>query len=153
MKLIPNVEIVNRKATHEFFFVQTLEVGVVLQGTEVKSVRMGRVNMNEAFCRVQDGEMFLHGMHIAEYNYGTYNNHATKRSRKLLLKKREIKKLHNKVKEKGYSIVPHRLFLNERGFVKLEIALAKGKNTYDKRHVLKEKDAKRSLQRAMKERY
>ncbi|MCH2044608.1 MAG: SsrA-binding protein SmpB [Saprospiraceae bacterium] len=153
MKLIPNVEIVNRKATHEFFFVQTLEVGVVLQGTEVKSIRMGRVNMNEAFCRIQDGEMFLHGMHIAEYNYGTYNNHATKRSRKLLLKKREIRKFHSKVKEKGYSIVPHRLFLNERGFVKLEIALAKGKNTYDKRHVLKEKDAKRSLQRAMKERY
>lgn len=153
MKLIPNFKLVNRKAKHEFFFVQTFEAGIVLQGTEVKSVRMGRVNMSDAYCRIDNGELFLQGLHISEYNYGTYNNHHAKRPRKLLLKKREIKKLHGKVKERGYSIVPYRLYLNERNFIKVGIALAKGKNTYDKRHVLKEKDAKRSLQRAMKDLY
>ena len=152
MNIIKNVEFVNKKATHEYFFVYRLEAGIVLQGTEIKSIRLGKVTMSDAYCTVMSNgrELMINNLHISEYKYGTYNNHIPKRPRKLLVKKTELRKLHGKVKEQGYSIVPYRLFINEKGLAKLEIALAKGKKSYDKRDALKEKDAKRSLDRMRK---
>lgn len=150
MEIKKNIEIINKKATHEFSFIYTLEAGLVLQGTEIKSIRAGRVNMSDAYCLVKGGELFLYNMHISEYKYGTYNNHEPKRPRKLLVKKLELKKMHGKVKEQGFSIVPYRLFISDRGFAKLEIALAKGKKSFDKRDALKERDSKRSLDRIKK---
>jgi len=124
--------------------------GIVLTGTEIKSIRQGKANLADSFCVFDGGELFVRGMHIAEYTYGTYNNHITKRDRKLLLTARELKKLHIKVKEKGMTIVPVVLFINEKGLAKLEIALAKGKHFYDKRESLKEKDSKREIDRHLK---
>lgn len=122
----------------------------MLQGTEIKSIRAGKVNMSDAYCLIKNGELYLYNMHISEYKYGTYNNHEPKRVRKLLIKKTELKKMHNKVKEQGLTIAPYRLYLSERGLAKLEIALAKGKKSFDKRESLKERDSKRSLDRARK---
>lgn len=150
MKLNKSIDIFNKKAKHEFTFLLTIEAGLVLQGTEIKSIRLGKVNMSDAYCIVKSGELFVNNLHISEYKYGTYNNHIPKRPRKLLIKKIELKKLHNKVKEQGFSIVPYRLFISERGFAKLEIALAKGKKTYDKRDALKTRDSKRNLDRLRK---
>ena len=150
MEISNKVEIINRKARHEFEFLYTLEAGVMLQGTEIKAIRLGHVNMSDAYCIIKDGELFLDKMHISEYNYGTYNNHEPKRRRKLLISKGELRKLHAKVKEKGFTIVPYRLYINDRGLAKLEIALARGKKSYDKRDSLKEKDMKRELDRNMK---
>ncbi|MCH2023401.1 MAG: SsrA-binding protein SmpB [Saprospiraceae bacterium] len=150
MNLKKNIEIINKKATHEFSFVFTIEAGIVLQGTEIKSIRSAKVNMSDAYCVVKSGELFVNNLHISEYKYGTYNNHIPKRPRKLLVNKMELKKLHNKVKEQGFSIVPYRLFISERGYAKLEIALAKGKKSYDKRESLKERDSKRNLDRMRK---
>lgn len=151
MNLHKHIEILNKKATHEFSFIYTIEAGLVLQGTEIKSIRAGKVNMSDAYCIVKEKELYVYNMHISEYKYGTYNNHVPKRPRKLLVKKIELKKLHNKVKEQGFSIVPYRLFISERGFAKLEIALAKGKKSYDKRDSLKERDSKRNLDRLRKQ--
>lgn len=150
MKLHSNIEIVNKKAKHEYHFLYTLEAGIMLQGTEIKSIRAGKVNMSDAYCLIKNGELYLYNMHISEYKYGTYNNHEPKRVRKLLIKKTELKKMHNKVKEQGLTIAPYRLYLSERGLAKLEIALAKGKKSFDKRESLKERDSKRSLDRARK---
>lgn len=150
MDLSKQIEFVNKKAAHEFYFDYTIQAGIILQGTEVKAIREGKVNMSDAYCTIQNGELFVINMHISEYKYGTYNNHLPKRARKLLVNKSELKKLHNKVKEQGYSIVPYRLFFSERGFAKLEIALAKGKKTFDKRDTIKEKDSKRDLDRIRK---
>ncbi|MCP4442561.1 MAG: SsrA-binding protein SmpB [Aureispira sp.] len=150
MKLKENKDFVNKKAKHEFSFLYTIEAGIMLQGTEIKSIRMGKVNMSDAYCIIKKGELFVNNIHISEYKYGTYNNHEPKRPRKLLVKKIELKKLHTKVKEKGFTIVPYRLFISDRGFAKLEIALAKGKKDFDKRHSLKEKDAKRDMDRSLK---
>ena len=150
MELKKNVEFVNKKAKHEFIFIYTLEAGIILKGTEIKSIRAGKVNMSDAYCIVKDNELYVYNLHISEYKYGTYNNHIPKRPRKLLVNKMELKKLHNKVKEQGSSIVPYRLFISDRGFAKLEIALGKGKKTYDKRETLKERDSKRTLDRIRK---
>ncbi len=150
MKFDAKIEIINRRARHEYEFLYTIEAGIMLQGTEIKAIRLGLVNMGDAYCIVKDSELFLDKMHISEYKYGTYNNHDPKRRRKLLVKKTELRKMHNKVKEQGFTIVPYRLYLNERGFVKLEIALAKGKKSYDKRESLKEKDMKRDIDRNYK---
>ncbi len=151
MDLHKNVEIINKKAKFEYSFIYTLHAGIVLQGTEIKSIRAVKVNMSDAYCLIKEGELFVHNLHISEYKYGTYNNHEPKRTRKLLIKKIELKKLHNKVKEQGCSIIPFKLFLSDRGFAKLEIALAKGKKNYDKRESLKEKDSKRNLDRIRKD--
>jgi len=151
MEIVNTIEIVNRKARYLYEFLDTIEAGIVLQGTEIKSIRLGHVNMSDAYCIVSNGELFLDKLHISEYSHGTYNNHEPKRRRKLLVTKLELKKLHNKVKEKGYAIVPYRLFINERGLAKIEIALAKGKKTYDKRESLKQNDLKREMDRNMKE--
>lgn len=123
------------------------EAGIVLTGTEIKSLRNGHANINDAFCTFKGDELFVLNMHINEYSYGTYNNHDPKHDRKLLLNRRELKKLLDKVKEKGFTIVPINLFINEKGRAKLNIALAKGKHAYDKRESLKEKDSKREMQR------
>ena len=150
MDIKKNIEIINKKAKHEYTFLFTIEAGMILQGTEIKSIRVGKASMSDAYCIIKSGELYVNSMHISEYKYGTYNNHIPKRPRKLLINKLELKKLHNKVKEQGYSIVPYRLFISDRGFAKLEIALAKGKNNYDKRDTLKERDSKRSLDRIRK---
>lgn len=144
------IEIVNRKAKFQYFFEQTLEAGIQLTGTEVKSIRGGEANLNDAYCLFDRGELYVRSMFIAEYKYGNVQNHETRRTRKLLLKKTELKKLERKLKEKGYTIVPYRLYVNERGLAKLEIALAKGKKSFDKRESIKAKDQKRDLERSWK---
>lgn len=141
------IRIRNKRASFEYFLEDKLVAGIMLVGTEIKSIRQGKVSLNEAYCAFEGDELFVREMHIAEYTYGTHYNHEAKRERKLLLNARELKKLRTKATEKGYTIVPVVLFVNERGLAKLEIALAKGKHHYDKRNSLKEKDSKRELDR------
>ncbi|HPE42861.1 MAG TPA: SsrA-binding protein SmpB [Bacteroidales bacterium] len=141
------IRIKNRRASFEYFLEEKFVAGMVLTGTEIKSIRLGKVSLNEAYCVFLKDELFVREMHIAEYSFGTYNNHDPKRDRKLLMTARELKKLRTKVNEKGYTIVPVVLFVNEKGLAKLEIALAKGKHHYDKREDLKKKDSKRELDR------
>ncbi len=150
MDFVKNLEIVNRKATHLYFFEYTLEAGIALRGTEIKSIRMGEVNMSDAFCSIDSKGLAVEHMHIGEYKNGTYNNHVPKRPRRLLIKGNELRKLASKVKEAGYTIIPYRLYINERGFAKLEIALARGKKTFDKRETIKERDSQREIDRYMK---
>ncbi|MCB0641581.1 MAG: SsrA-binding protein SmpB [Phaeodactylibacter sp.] len=146
-----SIEIVNRRATHEYHFVNTYEAGIVLQGTEIKSIRSGFVNLSDAYCFFnKDGELWVRSMYIKEYEFGTYFNHETRRPRKLLLHKAELRKLEKRVKEKGFSIIPYRLYFSDRGIAKLEIALATGKKSYDKRESIKAKDQKRDLDRMKK---
>jgi SsrA-binding protein len=145
-----NIRIRNKRANHEYFILERLVAGIVLTGTEIKSIRNGKASLSDAYCVFENGELFVRGMHIAEYSYGSYNNHLAKRDRKLLLTKRELRKLNNKVKEKGFTIVPTVLFINERGLAKLEIALARGKHYYDKREDLKKRDTQREIERHLK---
>jgi SsrA-binding protein len=145
-----NIKIKNKRASHEYFFLEKYIAGIVLTGTEIKSIRAGKASLADAYCVFEEGELFVVGMHIAEYSYGTYNNHAPKRMRKLLLTARELKKLNNKVKDKGLTIIPVTLFINDRGLAKLEIALAKGKHFYDKREDLKKRDSQREIERHLK---
>jgi SsrA-binding protein len=142
-----SINIKNLRASFEYFLLEEFEAGIVLTGTEIKALREGKASINDAYCTFKVNEMFVINMHIAEYVYGTYNNHNPKRDRKLLLNRRELKKLLGKVKEKGFTIVPVRLFINENGLAKLTIALAKGKHSYDKRETLKDKDLKREISR------
>jgi SsrA-binding protein len=144
------IDIKNKKAGFEYFFVQTFRAGLVLYGTEIKSIREGKVNLSDSYCLFNKGELWVHDMHISEYRFGSYYNHQAKRTRKLLLKKNELRKLENKSKEKGFTIIPTLLFVDERGYAKLEIALCKGKHSYDKRETIKLKDNKRELERALK---
>ncbi|WP_235298751.1 SsrA-binding protein SmpB [Portibacter marinus] len=144
------VEIKNRKAKFEYHFVDTYEAGLKLVGTEVKALRAGNANLSDAYCVFRDNDLDVHSMYIGEYKYGNQNNHETRRVRRLLLKKSELRKLQRKVEEKGNTIVPYRLYFNDRGFAKLEIALAKGKKSYDKRDQIKERDQKRELERLKK---
>lgn len=146
----PPVEIVNKKAAHDYFLVDYVEAGIVLTGTEVKSVRAGHANLNDSYCYFHRDELFVKSMYIKPYKYGTDNNHEARRERKLLLKKRELKKLSRRVTEKGMTLVPYRIYINERGLVKLEIALSKGKKSYDKRQSIKEKDLRREMDRIEK---
>jgi SsrA-binding protein len=138
----------NKKASYEYFLLEEFEAGMILTGTEIKSIRKGSASINEAYCIFQNGELFIRDMHIAEYLQGSYNNHEEKRMRKLLLKRSEVKKLHKKVKEKGLSIVPVKIFFSDRGFAKIVISLAKGKKSFDKRETIKRKDQKRDLDRS-----
>jgi len=133
------IRIKNKRASWEFYLIERLVAGIVLTGTEIKSLRNGKASLADSYCLFEGGELFVRAMHIAEYSYGTYNNHLAKRDRKLLLTARELKKLNTKVKEKSMTIVPIVLFINEKGLAKLEIALAKGKHYFDKRENLKEK--------------
>ena len=141
------IEIRNKRANYEYFIIDTYTAGLVLTGTEIKSIRDGKVNLADAYCTFRGHELFVNEMHISEYRCGSYLNHPAKRDRKLLLTKRELHKLQNKVKEKGYTIIPVMLFVNPKGLAKLNIALAKGKKFYDKRESIKERDTKRELDR------
>lgn len=139
------INIKNRKARYNYEWLDQYKAGMSLKGTEIKSIREGKVNLSEAFCVFKQGELYVRNMHITPYAQGTYANHDPMRERKLLLHKREMEKLKEKMEEKGLTIVPIRLFLNDRGLAKLEIALAKGKKLHDKRQSIKEKDSKREL--------
>lgn len=144
------VNIKNKKATFEFEILETFTAGIQLQGTEIKSIRESKASLVDSFCQFFKGELYVKNLHIAEYFYGTHYNHDTRRERKLLLQKRELQKLERKIKESGLTIIPLRLFLTDKGLAKIDIALAKGKKQYDKRESLKQKDAKRDIDRMMK---
>ena len=145
------INIKNKRAEHEYFLLDTLTAGIVLTGTEIKSIRNGKASLSDAYCMFKEQELFVVGMHIAEYDKGTYNNHDPKRDRKLLLTARELRKMKNKVQEKGLTIIPVLLYINEKGLAKLDIALARGKHYYDKRETLKSKDSKRDIEKQLKE--
>ena len=142
-----SVNIRNKKASHEYFLVQEVTAGIQLTGTEIKSIRDGTASIADGYCTFTGTELFVRNMHIAEYSLGPHYNHEPKRDRKLLLTKRELKKLAIKVKERGYTIIPVLLFINENGLAKLTIALARGKHSYDKRETLKQKDHQREIER------
>ena len=139
----------NKKATFDFFILETLEAGIVLQGSEVKAIRAGRVNLKDSFAKIEDNEVFLYNMHISPYEQGNRYNHAPDRVRKLLLTKKEILKILGKIKKENYTIVPLELFLSH-GFAKIEIGLAKGKKLYDKREAISKKSQDRDIARQMK---
>ncbi len=145
-----NINIKNKKASFEYEFLEKFTAGIQLTGTEIKSIRAGKASIVEGYCFLKDGELFIKNMYIAEYEQGSYNNHNPKRDRKLLLNRTEINKLVKKKKDVGLTIVPLKVFINKKGYAKLDIALAKGKKLHDKRHDLKDKDAKRQMDRAMK---
>jgi SsrA-binding protein len=145
-----NINIKNRKASFEYELIEKLVTGMQLTGTEIKSIRNGKVSMNDAYCQFYGGELFAKNIHISEYELGNINNHPAKRDRKLLLHKKELQKLERKLKESGFTIVPTRMFINDRGLAKLEVALARGKKLFDKRETLKQKDSKREIDRMMK---
>jgi len=145
------INIKNKKSSHEFEFIEKFIAGIQLTGTEIKSIRLGKASLVDSYCYFHNGELYLKGMHIAEYWWGNLNNHVPKRDRKLLMNKKELIKLGRKSLEKGLTIVALRLFVNERGLAKLEIALARGKQDFDKREDIKKSDAKREIDRAMKQ--
>ena len=149
-KIQRKVNIKNKRVFFDYEILETFVAGMVLMGTEIKSIRMGKASLVDAYCHIFNGEMFVKNLNITEYDYGTYNNHTARRERKLLLQKREIDKLERKLKESGLTIVPIRLFINDKGLAKLEIGLAKGKKQFDKRETLKQKDAKREIDRMRK---
>ncbi len=150
-KNTPPKEIVNRKAKFEYQLLDSFEAGLVLKGTEVKSIKTGEANLKDAYCLFEGTNLTLKSMYIAEYKYGNVYNHETRRDRRLLLKKSELKKIHRKVNEKGMTIVPYRLYFSERGFIKIQLYLAMGKKSYDKRESIKERQNKRELDRIKKE--
>ena len=143
-------EIVNRKSKFEYTFLQGFEAGIMLKGTEVKSLRAGNANLSDAYCHFVNGELFIKSLFIAEYDFGNLNNHETRRDRKLLLKKTELKKIERRVTEKGMSVVPYKIYFSERGFAKVQVFLAQGKKSFDKRTSIKEKDMKRDMDRIKK---
>lgn len=144
------MEIKNRSAYFEFFIDDKYTAGIMLTGTEVKSLRAGKANFNDSYCLFQNGELWIKSFHISEYSLGTVNNHNPIRERKLLLNRRELKKIEAKLKEKGYTIVPLRLFFNEKNLVKVEIGLGKGKKLHDKRDSIKQRDTEREMKRYIK---
>ena len=145
-----NINIRNKRATFDYEILEEYVAGVVLVGTEIKSVRMSKVSLSDSYCYFSDGELWIRGVNIAEYAWGTCNNHVHKRDRKLLLNRKELNKLQRSLQDRGLTVVGLRLFINERGFVKIVIGLAKGRKSYDKREYLKENDAKREMDKVMK---
>jgi SsrA-binding protein len=145
-----NINIKNRKASFEYEFLEKYIAGIRLCGTEIKSVREGKASLTDAYCFFRSGELWAQGIHIAEYGWGTCNNHEPRRERKLLLSRRELDKLERRVQDKGLTVIALRMFVNERGYAKLEIALARGKKTYDKREDIKDRDSRRELDRVRK---
>jgi len=150
MKQTP-INIKNKRATFDYELVEVFTAGMVLTGTEIKSIRLGKASLVESYAIFEGGELWVRNMHVAEYFYGSYNNHNARRDRKLLLNKKELQKLIRLTKETGFTIIPVRLFLNEKGLAKLVIAVAKGKKQYDKRQSLKEKEDKRDMDRMFKQ--
>jgi len=148
-KLIAN----NKKAYHEYFIEDKMEAGIVLTGTEVKSIRQGKVNIKESYAQVKDGEAFINGMHISPYEMGNRFNQDPVRTRKLLLHKREINRLIGYIQQKGLTLVPLKVYINPKGLVKLQIGVARGKKLHDKRQTMAKKDSERRIQQALKQRY
>jgi len=140
-------EIKNRSAFHEYFFDNKYVAGIVLTGTEVKSLREGKASFNDSYCIIHKGEIWIKSLHIAEYSHGTVNNHDPVRERKLLLQKREIRKIEAKLKEQGYTLIPLLIFFNEKNLIKVEIGLGKGKKLHDKRETIKKRDVEREMKR------
>ncbi len=149
MKQTP-INIRNRRATFDYELLETYTAGIVLTGTEIKSIRQGKASLVDTYCIFENGELWVKNMHITEYFYGTYNNHEARRDRKLLLNRTELRKIVRLTKETGFTIVPTRLFINNKGLAKLVIAVAKGKKSHDKRQSLREKEDKRSMDRMFK---
>lgn len=141
------MEIKNRSAFHEYFIDNTYVAGIVLTGTEVKSLRTGKASFNDSYCLIHKGEVWVKSLHIAEYSHGTVNNHDPVRDRKLLLQKREINKIESKLKEKGYTLIPLRIFFTDKNLIKIEIGLARGKKLHDKRETIKNRDVEREMKR------
>lgn len=150
MRLRSDVNIKNRRATFDYLILERLTAGIQLYGTEIKSIRESKASLADTYCQFVGDELWVKQMHIAEYRFGSYNNHEAKRDRKLLLTRRELRKLQRQTRETGKSIIPLRLYINDKGFAKLEIALCQGKHAYDKRQSLREKDDKRELDRLLK---
>lgn len=147
MKYSKDVNIKNKRATFDYNVLETFTAGIVLTGTEIKSIRLGKAGLVDTYCYVTNGEVWVKNMYIAEYFYGTYNNHEQRRDRKLLLNRKEINRLEKDGKEAGFTIVPLKLFINERGLAKLVIGLCRGKKEYDKRQSIKEREDKRAMAR------
>jgi len=145
------IQIKNRKAAFEYFFIEEFTAGIVLTGTEIKSIRAGKASLVDTYCVIIRGELWVKGMSISPYFYGSYNNHEQKRDRKLLLTRREINRLESATKQTGYTIVPTLIFIDDHGRAKVDIALCKGKKSFDKRQTLKEKEDRREMDRAMKD--
>jgi SsrA-binding protein len=145
-----NIVIRNKKASHDYEFLEKFIAGIKLTGTEIKSIRLGKATIPDSYCLFENGELYLRGMNINEYWWGNLNNHDPLRDRKLLLQKRELRKIERKVKETGLTIIVIKIFINDRGLAKAEIAIAKGKKEYDKRETLKRKDASREMDRMRK---
>lgn len=150
MAISGNINIKNKRASFEYNLLDRYVAGIRLLGTEIKSIREGKANINDSFCAFFEDGLYIRNMHIAEYSFGSFYNHEAKRDRQLLLTKKELKKLKEKGDDKGFTIVPVRIFISDRGFAKVEIALAQGKKDFDKRETLKEKENKREMDRAMK---
>lgn len=146
-KKISNINIKNKRATFDYIITDTYTAGIVLTGTEIKSIRLSKASLVDTYCIFIGDELWVKNMHVAEYFYGSYNNHSARRDRKLLLERKELRKLKQAVKNPGFTIVPTRLFINEKGLAKLVIGLARGKHEYDKRETLKERDDKREIDR------
>lgn len=145
-----NINIKNRRASFDYEIIETFDAGIVLTGTEIKSIRQGKAGLTDTYCMVINGELWVKNMYIAEYSQGSYNNHLTHRDRKLLLNKKEIQKIAKAAEQPGFSIVPLRVFLNDRGFAKMVIAIARGKKLFDKRQSIKEREDKRAMERMFK---
>lgn len=142
-----NITIKNRRATFDYELLEQWTAGIVLTGTEIKSLRLGKASLADSYCFIDRGELFIRGLNIAEYHWGTYNNHQPRRDRKLLLQRRELQKIERALQDNGLTVVALRLFINERGLAKVVIALARGRKRYDKREYIKEKDARREMDR------
>ena len=140
-----NISIRNKRATYDFEILDTYIAGIVLTGTEIKSLRLGKASLTDCYCYFNNGELFVRGMNISEYHSGTYNNHMPKRDRKLLLNRKELLKLQRSLQDKGLSVVGLKLFINERGLAKLQIGLGKGRKSFDKREYIKERDARKEI--------
>jgi SsrA-binding protein len=145
-----DINIKNKKASFEYHILETFTAGIKLLGTEIKSIREGKANISDSFCTFINEELYVRNLHISEYSHGSFYNHEAKRDRKLLLTKKELKKLVIKGEDKGLTIVPLRIFISDRGFAKMDIALAQGKKAFDKRDTMKERDVKREMDAAMK---
>ena len=147
---LPQINIRNIRASFDYELLDTFNAGIVLSGTEIKSIRLGKAGLNDSFCYVNNGEVWIKNMYIAEYFYGSYNNHSSRRDRKLLLNRKEIAKIERASRESGFSIIPTRVFINDKGLAKVTIAIAKGKKEYDKRDSIKEREDKRQMDRMFK---
>ena len=150
MKTANNVNIKNKRATFDYAALDCFVAGIVLSGTEIKSIRLGKAGLADTFCYINNGEVWVKNMYVAEYSFGSYNNHQIRRDRKLLLTKKEIAKMQKMSQQSGYTIVPLKLFINEKGLAKMSVGIARGKKEYDKRQSIREREDKRAMDRAMK---